>query len=91
VGKNEPNGRSFLWMKIRLSDLRSKKMSSGMARYLRGSHSVFGKLLRHQVHLKLTLDGYLPKEMDLANGPTPWVALNGVNHADYWILKECDI
>ena len=38
-------------------------------------------------HLKLTLDGYLVKEMDLADGPTPWVALNGTNHGDYWILK----
>lgn len=56
--------------------------------YLHGSHSVFGKLLRHQIHLKLTLDGYLLKEMDLADGPTPWVALNGTNHGDYWILKS---
>ncbi len=56
--------------------------------YLRGSRSVFGKLLRHQVHLKLTLDGYLPKEMDLASGPTPWIALNGTYHGDYWILKS---
>ncbi len=56
--------------------------------YLRGSRSVFGKLLRHQVHLKLTLDGYLSKEMDLANGPTPWIALNGTNHGDFWILKS---
>ena len=45
--------------------------------YLHGTKSVFVKILRHQVHLKLTLDGYLPKEMDLASGPTPWVALNG--------------
>lgn len=42
--------------------------------YLHGSKSVFGKLLRHQLHLKLTLDGYLSKEMDLANGPAPWIA-----------------
>ena len=38
--------------------------------YLHGSKSVFGKLLRHQVHLKLSLEGYLFKEMDLATGPT---------------------
>src|SRR6266481_6135760 len=56
--------------------------------YLRGSKSVFGKLLRHQVHLKVTLDGYLSKEMDLANGPTPWIALNGTYHGDFWILKS---
>ena len=56
--------------------------------YLRGAKSVFGKLLRHQVHLKVTLDGYLSKEMDLANGPTPWIALNGTYHGDFWILKS---
>ena len=56
--------------------------------YLHGSKSVFGKLLRHQMHLKLSLDGYLSKEVDLASGPTPWVALNGTNHGDYWLLKS---
>jgi S1-C subfamily serine protease len=56
--------------------------------YLHGSKSVFGKILRHQMHLKLTLDGFLPKEVDLASGPTPWVALNGTYHGDYWILKS---
>lgn len=55
--------------------------------YLHGSKSVFGKLLRHQLHLKLSLEGYLSKELDLANGPTAWVALNGTNHGDYWLLK----
>jgi hypothetical protein len=57
------------------------------ATYLKGSHSVFSKFLRHQMHLRLTIDGYLPKEVDLANGPMQLVALNGVNHGDYWILK----
>jgi hypothetical protein len=56
--------------------------------YLHGSRSVFGKLLRHQVRLKLSLEGYLTKEIDLANGPTPWIALNGTYHGDYWIFKS---
>src|SRR5258708_2955801 len=56
--------------------------------YLRGSSPVFGNLLRHQLHLKMTLDGYLSKEMDLANGPMPWMALNGTYHGDFWILKS---
>lgn len=56
--------------------------------YLRGSKSAFGKILRHQVHLKLTLDGYLSKELDLATGPTPWIAYNGTYHGDFWILKS---
>jgi hypothetical protein len=56
--------------------------------YLHGSKSVFGKLLRNQIHLKLILEGYLAKEIDLATGPTPWIALNGTYHGDYWILKS---
>jgi len=55
--------------------------------YLHGSKTIYGKLLRHQVHLRLSLAGYLSKELDLANGPTAWVALNGTNHGNYWILK----
>jgi hypothetical protein len=55
--------------------------------YLHGTRSVFGKLLRQQTHLRLVLDGYLPKEADLARGPIPWVALNGTYHGDYWLLK----
>lgn len=56
--------------------------------YVRGGKSVFANFLRHQMHLRLTLDGYLPKEVDLANGPTPFITLNGVNHGDVWILKS---
>jgi hypothetical protein len=37
--------------------------------YLKGSHYVMSKFLRHQIHLRLTFDGYLPKDVDLANGP----------------------
>jgi S1-C subfamily serine protease len=56
--------------------------------YLHGTKSVYGQLLRHQVHLRLTLEGYLPREADLANGPMAWIALNGTNHGDYWLLKS---
>jgi len=56
--------------------------------YVHGGHSVFTNFLRHQMHLRLSLDGYLTKEVDLANGPTPFVTLNGVNHGDIWILKS---
>lgn len=58
--------------------------------YLRGSHLVFAKYLRHQIHLRLSLDGYLSKELDLANGPTPLIAANGVNHGNVWFLKTDD-
>jgi len=58
--------------------------------YLRGSHLVLAKFLRHQIHLRLTLDGYLSKELDLANGPTPLIAANGVNHGYVWFLKTAE-
>src|SRR5215469_12701932 len=45
--------------------------------YLRGTKSVFGKLLRHQMHVRLSLDGFFSTEADLADGPTPWVGLIG--------------
>src|SRR5208282_6014125 len=56
--------------------------------YVRGGKTVWTKFLRHQMHLRLTLEGYLPKEVDLANGPTPFITLNGVNHGDVWVLKS---
>ena len=56
--------------------------------YVHGTKSVFGKVLTHQVRLKLTLEGYLPVQADLAVGPRPWVALNGTYHGDYWLLKS---
>jgi S1-C subfamily serine protease len=55
--------------------------------YLHGTKSVFGKLLRGQMRLRLLLDGYLPVQAELARGPMPWVALNGTYHGDFWLLK----
>lgn len=57
--------------------------------YFHGSGSVFGlkHLLGQQVHLRVFIDGYLPKEAELARGPYKWIALNGTYHGDYWLLK----
>jgi S1-C subfamily serine protease len=58
--------------------------------YLHGSRTAFGKVLRHQMHLKLSLAGYAPKEADLATGPSPWVAFDGTgykNFGEYYVLK----
>lgn len=56
--------------------------------YLRGTKAVFGKLLRHQMHVKLSLNGFFSTEADLATGPTPWVGLIGTYRGDYWTLKS---
>jgi hypothetical protein len=58
--------------------------------YFHGTHSVFGKLRRAQMHLRLQSDGYLPVDADLARGPMPWMALNGTYHGNYWLLKTAN-
>jgi S1-C subfamily serine protease len=57
--------------------------------YLHGTGSVFGlkHVLGQQMHLRLILNGYLPKEEDLARGPFKWIAFNGTYHGDYFLLK----
>ena len=55
--------------------------------YLHGTKSVFGKVLKMQLRVRVKKDGYLPKELELANGPFRWIALNGTYHGDYWLLK----
>jgi S1-C subfamily serine protease len=57
--------------------------------YLHGTGNVFGlkHVLAQQMHLRLILEGYLPKEEDLARGPFKWIALNGTYHGDYFLLK----
>jgi serine protease Do len=57
--------------------------------YLHGTGNVFGlkHCLGQPMHLRLILDGYLPKEEELTRGPLKWIALNGTYHGDYFLLK----
>lgn len=57
--------------------------------YLHGTGNVFGlkHCLGQSMHLRLILDGYLPKEAELTRGPFRWIALNGTYHGDYFLLK----
>jgi S1-C subfamily serine protease len=55
--------------------------------YLKGSPRVASKFLREQMHLRLTMEGFLPKEIDLANGPIRLTNPHGVYFGDYWVLK----
>lgn len=55
--------------------------------YLHKPHTVLGARLGHQMRLRLSLPGYLSKELDLANGPMEVRNLNGVYFGQYWLLK----
>ncbi|HEY5029849.1 MAG TPA: PEGA domain-containing protein [Candidatus Angelobacter sp.] len=55
--------------------------------FFHGTKTAYGKRLGHQTRVRVLLTGYLSKELDMANGPYRWVALNGNYYGDYWILK----
>ena len=37
---------------------------------------------------RITLEGYLPKEIKLTEGPLNWISVNGRNHGEYYQLKS---
>jgi hypothetical protein len=55
--------------------------------YFHKTHSVFGARLGHPMTLRVSKDGYATKEIVMTGGPMQWIALNGANHGDYWLLK----
>jgi hypothetical protein len=55
--------------------------------YFHKTASVFGARLEHPMLLRVTLDGYVTKEITMTEGPMRWRALNGTDHGDYWLLK----
>lgn len=55
--------------------------------YLHGTKTAFGKRLGHQMRVRVSLSGYVSKDLDMATGPYRWVALNGNYYGDYWVLK----
>jgi S1-C subfamily serine protease len=56
--------------------------------YLHGTKTVFGKVLRQPQRMKVTCDGYLPREVELTGPSLQWIAMNGTNHGSYWLLKS---
>ena len=58
--------------------------------FFHGTKTAYGKRLGHQTRVRVSLTGYVSKELDMGNGPYRWVALNGNYYGDYWILKTND-
>jgi S1-C subfamily serine protease len=55
--------------------------------YFHKPHTVFQARLEHAMSVRISLEGYATKEIVMTEGPMQWVALNGTNHGDYWLLK----
>jgi S1-C subfamily serine protease len=56
--------------------------------YFHKTATVFGARLERPMHAKLSLPGYVTQEIELTVGPMRWIALNGVDHGAYYLLKD---
>jgi Trypsin-like peptidase domain/PEGA domain len=56
--------------------------------YFHKTATVFGARLGIPVHARLSLKGYISKDIELTLGPMRWVALNGTDHGDYYLFKD---
>jgi S1-C subfamily serine protease len=63
----------------------SKKLPGG---YFHKTSTVFGARLERPLHARLSLNGYVTQDIELTVGPMRWIALNGVDHGAYYLLKD---
>jgi S1-C subfamily serine protease len=56
--------------------------------YFHRTKTAIGSRLEHAMVARISLAGYATKELQLSEGPTNWVGLNGRNHGEYWLLKS---
>jgi S1-C subfamily serine protease len=59
--------------------------------YFHKTATVFGARLERPLHARLSLNGYVTEELELTVGPMRWIALNGVDHGAYYLIKNQDI
>jgi S1-C subfamily serine protease len=56
--------------------------------YFHKTRTSLGARLEHPMVARLSLAGYVTKELTLTEGPMNWVSLNGRSHGEYWLLKS---
>jgi S1-C subfamily serine protease len=56
--------------------------------YFHKTTTVFGARLEHALHMRISMEGYISKDIELTEGPMRWIALNGVDHGEYYLLKD---
>lgn len=62
-----------------------KKVPGG---YFKKTKTAFGSTLEHPMRCRVSLKGYIPKELDLATGPIDWRNLYGNKLGEYYLLKS---
>ncbi|HEY2461690.1 MAG TPA: trypsin-like peptidase domain-containing protein [Candidatus Acidoferrum sp.] len=56
--------------------------------YFHRTVTVLGKRLERPMVLRVTLEGYTAREVQLTQGPMNWIGHNGHNHGQYWTIKS---
>ena len=56
--------------------------------YFHKTRTSLGARLEHPMMARISLAGYVTKELTLTEGPMSWVSLNGHSHGDYYLLKS---
>ncbi len=55
--------------------------------YFHKTKTSMGSRLEHPMVARISLVGYVTKELKLTEGPMNWISLNGRNRGEYWLLK----
>lgn len=55
--------------------------------YFKRTLTSFQERLQHSMRVRLTLSGYITKEMVLTEGPRQWVDMHHHSHGDFWLFK----
>jgi len=55
--------------------------------YFHKTKTAVGSRLEHGMVARISLAGYVTKEIRLTDGPSEWVSLNGHHHGEYWLFK----
>ena len=58
--------------------------------YFRKTHTVFSARLEHAMVLKISMDGYVSRQITLTEGPYEWIAITGRHRGNYFLLKSSD-
>jgi hypothetical protein len=56
--------------------------------YFGAKHTAFSAHSDQPLRARFTIEGYVPKAMELSTGPHRWKSLNGVNQYDYYLLPS---
>ncbi len=55
--------------------------------YFHKTKTSLGARLEHAMVARVSLAGYITKEIPLTNGPMRWISLNGRSQGEYWLFK----